>query len=112
MSKPTRRTYSRYARDAVELLGQHIRNARITQGMTVAELAERAGVSRGLVHRVEGGEMGSAIGVAFELAVIIGVPLFDATPGILSEHLRSARERRALLPKAVRHRAEEVDDDF
>ena len=80
--------------------------------MTVAELAERAGVSRGLVHRVESGEMGSAIGVAFELAVIVGVPLFDSTPSMLSEHLQFARERRALLPKSVRHRADEVDDDF
>jgi AcrR family transcriptional regulator len=30
-----------------------IRDARVGRAMTIAEVAERAGVSRGLIHRIE-----------------------------------------------------------
>ncbi|MYH58781.1 MAG: transcriptional regulator, partial [Boseongicola sp. SB0675_bin_26] len=53
MAKPAHRSYSRYAREAAELLGLMIHNARIERNSTVADVAERAGISRGLVHRVE-----------------------------------------------------------
>jgi transcriptional regulator with XRE-family HTH domain len=102
MSKPTTRGYSRYAREAVELLGHMIRNARIDRQMTVAELAERAGVSRGLVNRIENGDMGCSIGATFEMAAILGIRLFDAEPTTLTRRLGMARDRLTLLPKAVR----------
>ena len=75
MAKPAHRSYSRYAREAAELLGLMIRNARIERGNTVADVAERAGISRGLVHRIEKGEMGSSIGATFEVAAIVGLRL-------------------------------------
>jgi len=53
MAKPAHRSYSRYARQAAELRGLMIRNARIERGVTVVDVAERAGLSRGLVHRIE-----------------------------------------------------------
>jgi transcriptional regulator with XRE-family HTH domain len=40
------------------MLGHTIRSARIDREMTISEVAERAGVSRGLVHRIESGDMG------------------------------------------------------
>ena len=80
MAKPAHRSYSRYAREAAELLGLMIRSARIERGITVADVAERAGISRGLVHRIEKGEMGSSIGAAFEVAAIVGLRLFEAEP--------------------------------
>ena len=55
MAKPSTRTYSRYSRDAARLLGMMIRTARIESRLTIEELAERAGVSRGLVYRAEEG---------------------------------------------------------
>ena len=58
MAKPRTRPYSRYGRPAAELLGLLIHDARTERGLTVADAAERAGISRGLVHRVEKGEMG------------------------------------------------------
>lgn len=73
MAKPSTRTYSRYSRDAARLLGMMIRTARIESRLTIEELAERAGVSRGLVYRAEEGDMGCAIGAVFELATIVGV---------------------------------------
>ena len=38
-----RRTYSRYGREAVTVLGQLIRTNRIERKLSVAELAERVG---------------------------------------------------------------------
>ncbi|EPR43902.1 helix-turn-helix domain protein [Desulfovibrio sp. X2] len=112
MPKPTTRTYSRYAREAATLLGLMIHNARVERGQTIAEVAERAGVTRGLVGRIEKGDMGCSIGLVFEVAAIVGVRLFDAEPETLTRHLALARDRLALLPKAVRHGAKAVKDDF
>lgn len=112
MTKPTTRSYSRYGREAVELLGHMIRNARVGRRMTVAEVAERAGVSRGLVNRIENGDMGCSIGATFEVAAIVGVRLFDAEPTTLTRHLGMARDRLTLLPKAVRQSPKAMKDDF
>ena len=51
-------------REAAELLGLMIRNARIERNVTVVDVAARAVISRCLVHRIEDGEMGSSIGAA------------------------------------------------
>ena len=112
MAKPAQRSYSRYAREAAELLGLTIRNARIERGLTVAEIAERAGVSRGLVHRIEKGEMGSSIGAAFEVAAIVGLRLFETGPATLTRHLSRERDRLTLLPQSVRTGTVKVKDDF
>lgn len=112
MPKPAQRAYSRYAREAAELLGVMVHNARIERRLTVASVAERAGVSRGLVHRIEKGDMGCAIGAAFEVAAIVGLRLFEADPPTLSRHLSMAREQLTLLPKAARSARTEVKDDF
>ena len=112
MAKPDARPYSRYALEAAELLGLLIRDARTAQGLTVAELAERAGVSRGLVHRIESAEMGCSIGVVFELAAIVGVPLFEAEPSTLTRYLAAERGKMRLLTKRVRKSTKAVKDDF
>ena len=112
MAKPKTRSYSRYATQAAELLGLAIREARIQRGLTVVEAAERAGMSRGLVNRIENGEMGCAIGAAFELAAIVGVPLFDTEPTTLTRSLENAREKVSLLPKRTRKSKKAVKDDF
>ena len=112
MSKPATRSYSRYGREAAELLGHLIRNARIDRDMTVAEVAERANVSRGLVQRIENGDMGCSIGATFEVAAIVGVRLFDAESTTLTRHLGMVRDKLTLLPKAVRQGPKAVKDDF
>jgi transcriptional regulator with XRE-family HTH domain len=112
MAKPTQRSYARYTREAADLLGHMIHHARIARAMTVAEVAERAGVSRGLVHRIERGDLGCSIGAVFEVAAIVGLRLFDAEPTMLTRHLSAARETLTLLPKAVRTGTTKVKDDF
>ncbi|WP_213992448.1 helix-turn-helix transcriptional regulator [Sodalis sp. dw_96] len=112
MAKPFTRTYSRYSRDAARLLGLMIRNARIERELTIEELAERAGVSRGLVYRAEEGDMGCAIGAVFELAAIAGVPLFSSDQSMMAVHKANAEKTLSLLPRAVHHPKKVVKDDF
>ena len=112
MAKPAQRSYSRYAREAAELLGLMIHAARVERELTVTEVAERAGVSRGLIQRIEKGEMGSAIGAAFEVAAIVGLQLFEASPATLTQHLSMQRDKLTLLPKSVRTGRAKVKDDF
>lgn len=112
MTKPKNRPHSRYALEAAELLGLMIHEARVSRGLTISETAERAGISRGLVHRIEKGETGCSIGAAFELGAIVGVSLFDMEPASLTRHLAAARHVQALLPRRVRHRTMAVKDDF
>lgn len=112
MAKPALKSYSRYADEAAELLGAAIRNARVERKLTVADVAERAGISRGLVQRIEKGEMGCSIGAAFEVAAIVGLRLFDAEPTTLTRHLSMERDKLTLLPQSVRTGTKEVKDDF
>lgn len=112
MAKPQNRPSSRYSRDATMLLGQLIRRARIEKKITTSELAERAGISRGLVQRIEKGDPGCAIGAVFETATIVGVRLFDADQTALSSALDTSSAMLTLLPKAARTSTIKAYDDF
>jgi transcriptional regulator with XRE-family HTH domain len=94
------------------LLGQIIRRVRIEHKLTVAELAERAAISRGLMQRIERGDLGCAIGAVFEAAAIVGVRLFDADQAKLKQAISANAATLTLLPKAVRTSSTEAKDDF
>ncbi len=112
MVKPASRLFSQYSRDALALLGQLVREARLGKAMTTTDLASRAGISRALLQRIERGDPGCSIGVVFEVATLSGVPLFDQEQRQLSAHLALHRAKMSLLPKAVRTRSKGVKDDF
>lgn len=112
MPKPASRSYSRYGRDAAKLLGQSIRLARINRKLTIEDLAERAGLSRGLVQRIERGDMGCAIGAVFEAAAIVGIRLFDADQTTMTARITSNDQILTLLPQSVRNPPKAVKDDF
>jgi len=112
MPKPITRAYSRYAREASALLGGLIRAARKERKLTAQELADRAGISRGLLQRIEKGDLKCEIGAAFEVATIVGVKLFDATESTLTRHLRQTEDKLALLPQRIKIRNKAVRDDF
>jgi len=104
---------SPYASEAAVLLGQMVRKARIDRQMSTLNVAERAGISRGLLRRIEAGDPGCTIGAVFEVAAIVGVRLFDAQYATISQAIKSNREVMALLPKSIRSpRTEVVKDDF
>jgi transcriptional regulator with XRE-family HTH domain len=112
MPKPADRPLSHYSLNAARLLGQLIRHARINRKLTASQLAERAGLSRGLLQRIERGDPGCAIGAVFEAAAIAGVPLFDADQETLDRAIAANAAMLTLMPKAVRTVRQEVKDDF
>ena len=93
-------------------MGQLIRLGRTERKLTAQDLADRAGISRGMLQRIEKGDPKCEIGVVFELAVIVGVKLFDAEATSLAGHIKQTEDKLALLPKAVRAPRKAVDDDF
>lgn len=112
MPKSITRTYSRYNQTASALLGSLIRAARKQRKLTAQEVADRAGISRGLLQRIEKGNPKCGIGVVFEVAAIVGVKLFDADQSTLTKHLHRTQAELKLLPKSVRHKTKAVRDDF
>lgn len=111
MVRIDQRTYSRHTLQALILMGRLIRLARQQRRLTAADLAERVGISRGTLQRIEKGDPKVEVGLVFEAATVAGVPLFSE-PGELGRHVADVQERLALLPKAVHKRATEVKDDF
>ena len=112
MAKSAQRAVSHYSHAATVLLGQLIRTGRIERKLTVAELAERAGLSRGLVQRIEKGDPRCAIGSVFECAAIVGVRLFDADQPALTSAIEANARTLTLMPKSVRAARIETNDDF
>jgi len=112
MGKQALSVYSRYSQEAVELLSKLIRAGRKGRKLTVQELADRAGVSRGLIQRIEKGDMKCQIGAYFEVAAILGIPLFDSEASPLNRQIARQDEKLALLPKTVQKPRKEVDDAF
>lgn len=112
MSSPYIRHYSRYALNALALMGAALRAARIERKLGTQALADRAGISRDMLYRIEKGDPRCEIGVVFELAAILGVPLFEPDPVVLEARHRQVKERLALLPKAVHAPRIGVKDDF
>jgi len=112
MAKASVRTYSRYSQEAISLLSSLIRTARKERGMTAQEVADRAGISRGLLQRIEKGDPKCELGATIEVATIVGVKLFDADATSLTQYIRQAEDKLALLPKSVRRKVKVADDDF
>lgn len=101
------------ARDAIEVLGQRIKIARIQRGWTLADVASRALTSVPTVRNVEAGSPATAIGTFVQMAYLLGVPLFGIDdPAELARLRRRGDETLALLPARVRTRPEDFDDDF
>ena len=112
MPKSITRVCSRYGRDATALLGELIRAARKERKLTAQEVADRAGISRGLLQRIEKGDLKCGIGAVFEVATIVGVKLFDADETTLTKHLIQTKDKLALLPKSIRRKPTLARDDF
>lgn len=109
---PKIRTYSRYTEAAIILLGKQIHLARKQHKWSESELAERAGISRTTVQKIEKGDTSCEIGLVFETAVLVGLKLFDSETTSLDSQTRRADEIIALLPKSTHRPKQKVDDNF
>jgi transcriptional regulator with XRE-family HTH domain len=112
MAKKTMSTYSRTTRHAATLLGKQIRIARKERKMTSQDLSDRAGISRGLLQRIEKGNLKCQIGAVFEVATLVGLKLFDADEPTLTARIRQADDKISLLPKHTHPSKKVVEDDF
>lgn len=106
------RIYSRYTHEAATLLAKQIQLGRKQRKWTEHDLADRAGISRATLQKIEKGDLSVAIGLVFEVAALVGVALFDEERGSLASHTARTDDKLALLPSAVRKRRKPVDDEF
>ncbi|MBA4806321.1 helix-turn-helix transcriptional regulator [Brevundimonas sp.] len=112
MPASKKQSYARYTLSAASLLGRMIELERKSRRMTAQDLAERLGVSRGTVQRLEEGNPKVELGLALEACALMGVRLFDEDAAGLTARLDEAGKRLALLPKYARPLSTVVDDDF
>ena len=106
------RTYSRHTREAATLLAKQIQLGRKQRKWNEQELADRAGISRATLQKIEKGDLRVAIGLVFEVAALVGIPLFDQERSSLAAHIARTDDKLALLPSSVRKRRKPVDDEF
>lgn len=112
MPSSQNRTYLPATREATELLGKLIRLERRERRMSENDLAGRAGITRRTLQRIERGDPGCAIGLFFELAVLVGVKLFDSDDrSTITMHLNRVNDRLTVLPSRIRSSIK-VHDDF
>ena len=107
-----RRTYSQDAQRAAVLLGELIKLGRKQRRWSEKNLADRAGISRATLQKIENGDMGCALGLVFEAAVLVGVKLFEPDKVSVSRHIEHTRDKIALLPQRIKATPKVVRDDF
>jgi transcriptional regulator with XRE-family HTH domain len=106
------RTYSGTTKQALSLMGGLIRLARKQRKMSEADLAARVGVARSTLQLIEMGHPKVEIGLVFEAAALVNVPLFTDEPSRLTSEISRVKDKLALLPQSVRRPRSEVKDDF
>lgn len=112
MPASKKRSYARYTIAAVELLGLLVQVERKSRRMTAQDMADRLGVDRSTLHRLEQGDPKVELGLAFEACAILGIPLFEEDAQGVSMRLDEAGKRLALLPRRVRQKPLSISDDF
>lgn len=93
-------------------MGEQIKLGRKQQKWTENNLADRAGISRATLQKIEKGEMSCAIGLVFEVATLAGMNLFEQDKASLARRINKTRDRIALLPQRIKTKTKVVDDDF
>lgn len=83
------------------MLGGYIRLARQRRRMSIEELAERVGVTHTTIRKIEHGDLGVGIGLAFEAASVLGINLFEEDAHRLHRELGHVQTQLALLPRRV-----------
>jgi len=112
MPASKKRSYARYTIAAVQLLGALVEAERKSRRITAREMADRLGVDRSTLQRLERGDPKVELGLAFEACAILNIPLFEEDVQGVSMRLDETNKRLALLPTRVRPRQLSVSDEF
>lgn len=112
MAPKQSRSYTAYTKAAITLLAGLIKIGRKQKKWSEMELAERAGISRATLQKIEKADLHCEIGLVFEVAALVGIPLFEAELSRLIKEIDRTQTTLALLPKSIRKPDQDVDDDF
>jgi len=93
-------------------LGARIKLARKERRMSERDLAERIGIARSTLQKIEKGDPRVDIGFVFEAAVLVGQPLFESEATSLVPQLDRVRDKLALMPGKIKKPRTQVIDDF
>ena len=110
MKRKTIRNYSPYTSETADLLGKLIKLGRKNRKWTEQELADRLGISRSTLKKIEKGDLKCEVGLVFEAAAMTGVTLFEADRSRLAMDIDLIASKLALLPKSVRAKGKAKDD--
>jgi transcriptional regulator with XRE-family HTH domain len=88
-----------------QVLGSRLRELRAKRGETLAETAERAGISPQYLSEIERGRKEPSSEMIAALAGALDTTLADLTADVTEDLRRSQRELRALADKAMLHRS-------
>lgn len=105
------KAYMAYTTEALSLLGLLIKGGRKDRKMTEIDFADRVGISRFTLQKIEKGDPTVEIGMFFDAAAIAGVKLFEIADNF-SIPLSHARDKVALLPKRIRKPNVGAKDEF
>jgi DNA-binding XRE family transcriptional regulator len=105
-------TYPQHVIERIEMLGQHVRLARIRRGWSIQMLASKAGVNRNTLTALEQGKPGTAIGVCFTVLWALGLEesLEDVANPDTDTHGKALEASRR--PKRVGRRKDVNEYDF
>lgn len=107
-----KRTYARYTSEVINLLSKMIRHGRKQRKMTEMELAERLGIARSTLQRLEKGDPKVEVGLMFEAAALVGVKLFDSDEKGINTLSGRMDDRIAILPKHIYKTEKKLVDEF
>ena len=103
---------SRTTRHIISSVGSMIKLARKEKLMSVEELANRVGVGRNTIDKIEnGGDVNIPIGNVIEAALIVGIPLFGGD----REHIHNLSTMLGYMNKLIPERYKKeivVKDNF
>ena len=103
---------SRATGEALKVLGNQIKTARLERHWSLTDVADRLGVDRRTVSSIESGSPVATIGVVFNAAFLVRVNLFGLTGSELARARRRGDEVLALLPRNARRPVvKDADDD-
>lgn len=111
MAKTTR-TYSNRTLQAVNVFAKQIQLSRKQHRWSEAELAERAGISRSTIRMIEGGNPATSLGLFFEVATLLGIPLYSGDEQNLKAIRKNLDLQLALLPERIDKEKGDVFDEF